>query len=142
MLVSYRLLAATTAVTARVLESHDFSWSRSCFSKIAGVVFPKLLESGFQNCWSRGFKIAGVGVSKLLESGFQNCWSRGFKIAGVGVSKLLESGFQKCWRWSRFLKSGESESVVGVDFLNLNKLLDGIGILKNLQTSQPWLEEV
>ena len=57
-----------------------------------GVCFFKLLESGFQNCWSRVFKTVGVGFSKLLESGFQNCWSRVFKTVGVGFSKLLESG--------------------------------------------------
>ena len=44
---------------------------------------------------------AGVEVGsrsrffKLLESGFQKCWSRSrfFKTAGVGFTKLLESEF-------------------------------------------------
>ena len=53
------------------------------------------------------FKIDGVG-------------SRVFKNAGVGVS---------------FKKVGSLES--GDDFLNLNNLWDGVGILKNLPTPQP-----
>ena len=37
------------------VKSHVFSWSRSGFSKLlVGVCFFfKLLESGFQNCWSQ-----------------------------------------------------------------------------------------
>ena len=80
MLVSNRYLAATTAVTARVVESesvesHVFSWSRSRFFKTAGV--------GVRSR-SRVFKNPGVGVGflKLLESELG---------VGVGFSKLLES---------------------------------------------------
>ena len=60
MLVSYRQLAATTA---RVVESHVFSWSRSRFFKIAGVGvrFSKMLESEL----GVGFKKVG---SWSLES--------------------------------------------------------------------------
>ena len=66
MLVSYRQLAATTAVTARVVESElvesrVFSWSRSHFVKIAevGVRFSKMLESeiGFKKVGSRFFEL-------------------------------------------------------------------------------------
>ena len=99
-------------------------WGSTSSSKLleSGVIFSKLLESGvvffkiagvgsrfFQNCWSR-------------ESFFQKCWSR-------------ESFFQKCWSRSRFKKKWG----VGVDFLNLNNIWDGVGILKNLPTPQPWL---
>ena len=64
-------LAATTAVTARVVESHVFSLSPELeffFFLIAGVGvgFLKQLESElvFKNCWSRNwfFKTAGVGI--------------------------------------------------------------------------------
>ena len=70
-------------------------------------------------------------------------WSRMFS-AGVRVvfSKLLVSGVGV-----EFSKMLESESVlkkcgVGVDFLNLNNLWDGVGvgILKNLPTPQPCPE--
>ena len=44
---------------------------------------------------------------------------------GVGFSKMLESeSVLKKWG-------------IGVDFLNLNNLWDGVGILKNLPTPQP-----
>ena len=78
MLVSYRQLAATTAVTARVVESESGVG-------VGGVAcFQLESESGvgvvFLNCWSRSrsrvFKNAGVGVGSR---------SRFFKTAGVGV---------------------------------------------------------
>ena len=47
----------------------------------------------------------------------------------VGFSKLLESEFESVLKkWG-----------VGVDFLNLNNLWDGVEILKNLPTPQPCL---
>ena len=50
--------------------------------------------------------------------------------SGVGVvfSKLLESesSFQKCWSRSR--ESVLKKWRVGVDFLNLNNLWDGVGV--------------
>ena len=53
-------------------------------------------------------------------------------LVGVVFSKMLESE-------SVLNKSGESESGVGVEFLNSNNLWDGVGILKNLPTPQPCL---
>ena len=106
-------------------------WSRSRWSRMfsagVGVIFFKNAGVG---SWSRVFKNAGVG--------FKNCWSRSrvFKNAGVGV------GFKNCWSRSRVFKNagvgvGFKKWGVGVDFLNLNNLWDGVGILKNLPTPQP-----
>ena len=48
--------------------------------------------------------------------------------AGVGVV------FKNCWSRSRVFKNAG----VGVGFLKLLESESGVGILKNLQTPQPW----
>ena len=66
------------------------------FSSGVGVVFLKLLESGFQKCWSwsRFFKTAGVGSrSRFFKTAGVGSRSRFFKTAGVGVGILPEFYF-------------------------------------------------
>ena len=78
-------------------------------------------------------------IARVVES-HVFIWSRSWESESF-FSKLLESesGYQKFWSQSR--ESVLKKWGVGVDFLNLNNLWDGVEILKNLPSPQPCSED-